>query len=128
MNNKDTFKMTYSAGEQEEIEAIRKKYIPREESKMEQLRRLDKSVNKKASAVSIAVGVTGTLIMGIGMSLIMSDFGKLLGSLALPVGVVLGAIGLAVLALAYPLYNRTSKKEREKNAPEILRLTDELLK
>lgn len=128
MNNKDTFKMTYSAGEQEEIEAIRKKYIPREESKMEQLRRLDESVNKKASAVSIAVGVTGTLIMGIGMSLIMSDFGKLLGSLALPVGVVLGAIGLAVLALAYPLYNRTLKKERKKNAPEILRLSDELLK
>lgn len=128
MKNNETFKMTYSAQQQEEIQSIREKYVPREESRMEKLRALDASATKKASMVSIIVGVVGTLIMGIGMSFIMSDFGALLGAAALPVGILCGTIGIITLALAYPLYTRTLKKQREKIAPEILRLTDELLK
>lgn len=128
MANKETFKMTYSASQQEEIQKIRSKYVPKEESKMEQLRLLDASVNKKATVVSITVGVLGTLIMGAGMSLVMSDLGSLVGAAALPAGIVIGLVGMGILALAYPLYNRTLKKEREKAAPEILRLTDELMK
>lgn len=128
MKNNKTFKMTYSAQQQEEINQIRKKYVPQEQDKMEQLRALDSSVNKKATGVSIAVGVIGTIIMGIGMSLSMSEFGKPLGSIAFPSGIVIGLIGITILVCAYPLYNHTLKKEREKIAPEILRLTDELLK
>lgn len=128
MENKETFQMTYSAKQQEEIAAIRQKYAPKEPDKMEQLRVLDASVGKKATAVSINVGIIGTLVMGLGMSLTMSEFGEIIGSLAMPVGIVLGVVGMAVLACAYPLYNRTLKKEREKIAPEILRLTDELMK
>lgn len=128
MENKDTFKMTYSADEQDEIKNIREKYLPKEENKMERLRALDNSAGKKATMVSIIIGVLGTLIMGLGMSLLMSDFGDLLGDAALPVGVALGAVGIAVLAVAYPLYNRILRKEREKIAPEIIRLSDELMK
>lgn len=127
MENNETFKMTYSAQQQEEIQAIRKKYAAPEPDKMEQLRALDAGVGKKATGISIAVGVIGTLILGTGMSLTMSDFGKLLGSLSGPLGIVLGVVGLVVLACAYPLYSRVLKKEREKIAPEILRLTDELM-
>lgn len=122
-----SFRYTYSATQQEELESIRNKYIPREESKMEQLRRLDASVTKKANIISIGVGVVGALILGVGMSMVMSDFGKLFGGMAMPLGILFGVIGLAVLSLAYPLYHRTLKSEREKVAPEILRLTDELM-
>ena len=75
MNNNETFNYTYSAKEQEEINAIRKKYaeLDKQEDKMEQLRRLDASVTKKATAVAIAMGVIGALIMGFGMSLVMTD-------------------------------------------------------
>lgn len=128
MENKETFQMTYSAKQQEEIAAIRQKYAPKELDKMEQLRVLDASVGKKATVVSIVVGIIGTLVMGLGMSLTISEFGEIIGSLAMPVGIVLGVVGMVVLACAYPLYNRTLKKEREKIAPEILRLTDELMK
>ncbi len=128
MDNKETFKMTYSAQQQEEIASIRQKYLPKEASKMEQLQALDASVNKKASMVSIVVGVVGAIIMGLGMSLVMSDFGLLLGALALPVGIVVGILGMGILACAYPIYNRTLKKERAKVAPQILKLTDELMK
>lgn len=128
MEDKESFKMTYSAQQQEEIQSIRKKYVPQAESKMDRLRALDARVTQKATMVSILVGVLGALILGCGMSLIMSDFGAALGTAALPVGIALGAIGLALVALAYPLYNRTLKKEREKIAPQILQLTDELMK
>lgn len=128
METNKTFKMTYSAQQQQEIQSIRQKYLPPEEDKMEQLRALDARVGKKASTVSIAVGIIGTLLSGLGMSLIMSEFGAPLGPLAFPVGVGLGLIGIAVLACAYPLYQRTLKKERAKAAPEILRLSEELMK
>lgn len=128
MKDNETFKVTYSAKMREEIDSIRKKYVPKEEEKMERLRMLDAKAGKKATAVSVAVGTVGALIMGIGMSLIMSDFGEFLGSLALPIGIPVGVIGIVTIALAYPIYDRTLKKERQKNAPEIIRLSDELLK
>ncbi len=128
MKNQETFKMTYSAQQQQEIEAIRQKYAPKEEDKMTILRKLDAQVTKKASGVSIVVGTIGALFLGVGMSLIMSDFGALLGTLALPVGIVAGVLGIGILSLAYPIYNRTLKKERERIAPQILKLTDELMK
>lgn len=127
MENSDTFKMTYSAQQQEEIQAIRKKYAPQEEDKMQQLRALDAGATNKAVMASLIIGVLGALIMGIGMSLVMTDFGSLLGELALPVGIAVGVVGIVLLALAYPLYNRTLRKEREKIAPEILRLSEELM-
>ena len=128
MENKEGFSFTYSAAQQQEVEAIRKKYLPQEENKMEQLRRLDRSASKKAQTWALSLGIIGTLIMGIGMSLAMSDFGSAFGSLAMAVGILVGVIGMVLLALAYPVYNRVLKKQRQRIAPEILRLTDELIK
>ena len=131
MGNNEGFNYTYSAKEQEEIKAIRKKYAASEETedKMTQLRRLDASVYSKASTAALAVGIVGALIMGIGMSLVMTDIGAVLGTvLAMIIGISIGVIGIVLVCLAYPIYNRTLKKEREKIAPEILRLTDELMK
>lgn len=131
MENKESFNYTYSAKEQEEIKAIRKKYAVQEqtEDKMAQLRRLDAGVYSKATTAALVVGIIGALIMGMGMSLVMTEIGAFLGTvMALIVGIGLGVIGIILVCLAYPLYNRTLKKEREKIAPEILRLTDELMK
>lgn len=128
---KETFNYTYSAKEQEEIKAIRKKYAAPEETedKMTQLRRLDAAVTQKATTASLVFGMIGALIMGIGMSLIMTDLGKMLGTtLALMIGIGVGIIGIVLVCMAYPIYNRILKKEREKIAPEIIRLSDELMK
>ena len=131
MENKESFNYTYSAKEQEEIKAIRKKYAVQEqtEDKMAQLRRLDAGVDSKATVAALVVGMIGALVMGTGMSLVMTEIGAFLGTvMAMIVGIGLGVIGIILVCLAYPLYNRTLKKEREKIAPEILRLTDELMK
>ena len=133
MENKESFNYTYSAKEQEEIKAIRKKYAVQEqtEDKMEQLRRLDAAVTQKATSVSLVFGVIGALILGMGMSLAMTDIGKiigLLGGMAMLVGILIGIVGIVLVSVAYPIYNSIIKKEREKIAPEIIRLTDELMK
>ena len=133
METNETFNYTYSAKQQEEIKAIRNKYVKPQltEDKMAQLRNMDASVTKKASSASLAMGVIGTLALGFGMSLSMSEFSKILNNyenLAMPIGIVTGIVGIVLICLAYPLYNAILKKEREKIAPEIIRLADELIK
>ena len=122
------FEYTYSAQRQQEVEEIRKAYLPKEEDKMEQLRKLHSIPTQKAQSASIAVGVIGALILGTGMSLCMTELGAALGRLAMIIGVAVGLIGIVLVGAAYPLYNRVLKTQREKIALEILRLSDELLK
>jgi hypothetical protein len=133
-NNGKDFKYTYSSAEQAEVRRIREKYSPKEnkeEDALTRLRRLDAEVTNKASAVSLVFGVIGILILGLGMSLIMSDLSVKLGishPLALTLGIISGLVGGALAALAYPVYNFITNRERKRIAPEILRLTDELMK
>ena len=98
---------------------------------MQVLRKLHHSATQKAQAWAIAIGVIGALILGSGMSLTMTDLGAMLGfgrEIAMLIGIAVGVVGLILVALAYPAYNRILKKTRQRIAPEILRLTDELLK
>jgi len=122
-----SFEYTYSAQQQQEIEDIRRKYLPKEENKMEKLRRLHDSATQKAQAASISAGVLGTLIFGTGMSLCLTELGTALGHLAMVIGILVGLFGLVMVALAYPVYNIVLRKERQRIAPEILRLSEELL-
>jgi hypothetical protein len=130
---KNGFTYTYSAKEQAELKKIREKYVapPQSEDKMERLRRLDASVTQTAQAVALVFGVIGTLILGLGMSLIMTDLAEILGSckdMAMGIGILVGLVGGILASLAYPLYNAIVKAKRKKLAPEIIRLTDELMK
>ena len=127
MENKtepEFFRYSYSAKQQEEIQAIRKKYLKTEsgtkEDKMEQLRRLDASVTRRGTIASLIAGILGALILGIGMCccLVWSIFVW---------GIAIGMLGIVFVLLAYPLYTRLTKKDRERIAPEIIRLTDELM-
>ena len=130
-NIETSFSYTYSAKEQEEIKRIQKKYQTREVNDIDKLRMLDAKVTEKATTVSLILGIVGALILGTGMSLIMTDFGNILGLQGITnivIGIAVGLIGLVQVTLAYPMYQRTLKKEREKIAPEILRMTEELIK
>ena len=122
MENKETFNYTYSASEQEEIKKIREKYVPKEADKMEQLRRLDAGVTQKGTVISLVVGIIGALVLGVGMCCC------LVWTKLFLLGIIVGIIGIALVSVAYPLYSYVTKKEREKIAPEIIRLTDELMK
>ena len=134
MESKNTdidFKYTYSAKEQDEIKRIRQKYMVQEEDGMTRLRKLDAKVNSKATMMSLVLGIIGALVMGTGMSLIMTDLSENFGMTVMEgmlIGVVVGLIGMILVALAYPIYKKVLKSQREKIAPEIFRLSEELLK
>lgn len=133
--DKDTnaggFHYSYSAKEQEELRQLRDKYAPREETKLERLHRLDRSVTQRAQTVSLLFGVIGVLVLGLGMSLIMTDIAATLhvdARYATLIGVVIGVLGGVLAALAYPVHELVLRRERARRAEEILRLTDELMK
>ena len=117
--NNGSFSYTYSAKQEDELKRILRKYEPRAEDKMEQLRLLDAKAEAKGMIWSLVSGVLGLLLMGGGMSLILVWQSLIFG---LPLGIV----GIAGIVAAYPLYVRITRQEREKIAPEILRLGKEL--
>ena len=118
-----SFEYTYSAKQQKEIEEIRKKYLPKEEDKMETLRRMDREAEKPGMMTSISIGTIGSLLLGIGMCCTM-----LWGSTTwiFVLGVIMGLLGLVIISQAYPMYKKITKKQREKIADQIIALSNEI--
>lgn len=124
-NDNNKFSFTYSAPtevERREIENIRRQYKPEEQSenKIERLRKLHSRVVGAATATSLCSGVIGLLIFGTGMALVL-EFGKLL------LGVILAAISVFPIAIAYPIYKRVMDNGKKKYGEEIIRLSDDIL-
>ena len=127
------FVYNYSAKEQAEVKRIREKYMsaPKAEDKMARLRKLDASVTRAAQIVALIFGIVGAIILGLGMSIIMTDLSEFMGlgnDMAMIVGIIIGIVGVVLVSVAYPIYNVIVKIKRKKIAPEIIRLTDELMK
>ena len=123
---KETFTYTYSAKEQEEIKAIRDKYVPQADggTPMERLRRLDRSAARGATVVSLLVGIVSALLLGVGLCCTMLPGWESYFVL----GIVVGVVGLVGAVATYPLYKRMVKRKRAELAPEVLRLSGELMK
>lgn len=123
LDKNKSFEFTYSAAQQNEIQKIRSKYLPKEESKMEQLRKLDKKAEQPGTIASIAAGIIGMLLLGVGMCCTMVWNQQ---TSVFVIGIVVGIIGIIITSAAYPLYKKITKKQREKIAHQIIELTDEL--
>lgn len=117
----ESFSYTYSAKQQEEVKRIRQKYIPPEENKLEQLRKLDESATRPGKFVSIVVGVISTLALGVGMccTMVWTQF-------FVP-GIIIGVIGIAGVGVSLPLYSVITKRQRGKLAPQIMQLSQVLI-
>ena len=121
MNSENIFRYSYSAKQNAEVQAIRSKYLPREESKLEELKRLDYEVSSAGLPQSLAVGIIGCLVFGLGMCIAMK---VLVGGMVL--GTLIGACGMAVMIAAYPVYRSCFRKAKTKRQPRILELIAEL--
>ena len=121
----NTFRYSYSSSLQEELQDIKKKYTgqpeSQEEDQLELLRKLDKSSTRKSTIVSIVMGAAGCLIMGIGMCCTM----VWAAAMFLP-GIIIGVAGIAMMAAAYPVYVRITKRERARIAPQVLDIIEKL--
>lgn len=125
----NTFDYTYSAQEHEELLSLQKKYKTdspadktEREATMEELRKLDKSTSRPGKILTVFMLVVGILLFGTGMSLV-TVFSETLFAL----GVVVGVIGIAIVGLTFPIRNTVNNKQKKKNAPKILALTERLL-
>lgn len=125
MNQETTFIYNYSAKDNKEIQEIRNKYLPREESKLEELKRLDYTVQNSGMIESLCAGIGGVLIFGLGLCLAMQVIGS--GVFSIVLGILLGIVGMIGMIAAYPVYRKKSQKAKAEYAPRILQLTDELM-
>ena len=125
MNQDTTFIYNYSAKENKEIQDIRSKYLPREESKLEELKRLDYTVQNSGMIESLCAGIGGVLIFGLGLCLAMQVIGS--GVFSIVLGILLGIVGMIGMIIAYPVYRKMMQKAKADYAPRILQLTDELI-
>lgn len=124
MEEKKKFTYTYSSADNNEIMRIRNKYeYAQDNSKTEQLRRLDKSVHRTAAAVSLIIGTIGSLILGFGLSCVLVWQDSMFAT-----GIVTGIIGIIISAFAYPVYRIVAAARRKKIAPKIIKLADEIMK
>ena len=119
----NTFRYNYSAARNKEVESIRRKYMPHEESKLERLKKLDLRVQMAGTIESLCFGIVGALVFGIGMCFFLDVFegGAWLTALLM----VLGAV---IMIPAYPIYRRIARKTKTELTPEILRLSEEIIK
>lgn len=124
MNQNNTFVYTYSAKENSEVQEIRKKYLPKEESKLEELKRLDNTVQLSGMTEALCAGIGGALIFGLGLCLAMQVIGH--GGFLIVLGVLLGIAGTCGMISAYPVYRKVFGETKKKLTPRILELTAEL--
>ncbi len=120
----DKFEMTYPDETHDEVKRLREKYtaetVAKKNDKFAELKKLDESVGKKACTVSLCVGVLFCMVFGAGMALCMSYQQYV-------IGIIIGVIGAAGMAVAYPIYKAVYKKQKAKVSERILKLSDELL-
>lgn len=119
----DKFTYKYSAKEYNEAKKIRDKYLPKKESKLEQLQKLDQSVTKKATTYAITFGVLSSLLLGIGLYFTIE-----LEATRFVEGIIIGCIGILGICLVYPFYKKILTKERNKISNKILQLSEEIIK
>ena len=123
--NENKFNYNYSAERHEEVSRIREKYLPKEqqeqaaENKLERLRRLDSSCESRAQTAGLVLGIVGVLVFGLSMCCFLVWEQYVLGAL-------IAAVGIPMMVLAKPVYDRVLSKARAQAAPEILRLSSEL--
>ncbi len=122
------FFYTYSADENQEVLKIRKKYMPQEKTDLQALKELDAKVRRPANVFAYVYGCVSAIIMGAGMSLVMTDIGGFLGlSDAMMPGILIGLVGMGLALTTYPIYRKILGKRKQKYASQVLELSEKVL-
>ena len=119
----NTFSYNYSASRNKEVENIRRKYMTCEKSKLEKLKKLDLYVQTAGKTESICLGVVGVLVFGLGMCFFLDVFAGATWLTAL-----LMLLGVVIMLPAYPIYRKIAQRTKKELTPEILRLSEEIIK
>ncbi len=109
------------------VQKIRSQYLERQPSELDELRALDARVRRPANIFAYSFGSLGAIVMGAGMSLVMTDLAETLGlSSPMVPGVIIGVVGMAMAIANYPIYRGILTSRRKKYAAQVLKLTEEV--
>ncbi len=110
------------------IQKIRSQYIQKADSQLDTLKALDAKVKGPVNAFAYTFGGISALVMGSGMSLVMTDLGTTLGmNDAMIPGILIGLVGMAMALINYPIYKKRLSRRQSKYASQIIALSDQLL-
>lgn len=110
------------------VQKIRTQYTEKEITELDTLKELDRKVKKPANVFAGVWGTLSAIIMGSGMSLIMTDIAATLGiSNSMVIGIAVGVAGLVMSLLTYPMYKGILNSRRQKYADKIIELSDKIM-
>ncbi|MGM9667491.1 MAG: dihydropteridine reductase [Eubacteriales bacterium] len=110
------------------VQKIRTQYTEKEHTQLDALRELDAKVKRPANVFSYIFGAIGAIIMGCGMSLVMTDIGAALGmSSPMVPGIIIGVVGLLMAIINYPIYKGILNSRKNKYADRIMKLSDKIM-
>ena len=121
MSGEMAFSYNYSASESKEAQMIRDKYLPREESALDELKRLDRAVDNAGMIPALTLGIMSCLVFGLGMCFALGALPK-----SMVLGVLFGIIGTVGMLFAYPVHRRCICKAKETHQARILELAAQL--
>ena len=111
------------------VQKIRTQYTEKQHTELDALKALDTNVKRPANVFAYIYGSIGAIVMGAGMSLVMTEIGAILGlaSTMIP-GIAVGVVGMAMVLSTYPIYKAILSSRKKKYAAEILALSEKILK
>ncbi|MCM1273260.1 MAG: dihydropteridine reductase [Clostridium sp.] len=111
------------------VQKIRTQYMEKESSQLDELKKLDGKVKKPANVFAYIFGSVAAIIMGSGMSLVMTDIGATIGiDSPMAPGIVIGVVGMLMAIINYPIYKNLLASRRRKYADEIIAFSDKIMK
>ena len=110
------------------VQKIRTQYTEKENTKLDELKALDAKVKRPANIFAYIFGSVSAVVMGSGMSLVMTDIGSTIGiDNAMVPGIVIGIIGMLMALATYPIYKKMLASRKEKYADQIIELSDKII-
>ena len=110
------------------VQKIRTQYTEKQHTELDELKALDAKVKKPANVFAYTYGCVSAVIMGAGMSLVMTEIGAIIGlASAMVPGIVVGVVGMGMALSTYPIYKKILNSRKKKFAPQIMELSEKLM-
>ena len=110
------------------VQKIRTQYTEKQHTGLDELKALDAKVKKPAHTFGYTYGCVSAIVMGTGMSLVMTDIGSVVGlASAMVPGIAIGVVGMGMVLSTYPIYKRILNSRKKKYAPEIMALSEKIM-
>ena len=111
------------------VQKIRTQYTEKQHTELDALKTLDAKVKRPANVFAYTYGSVSAIVMGAGMSLVMTEIGATIGlASAMVPGIIIGVVGMGMALITYPIYRKMLNARKKKYAPEILKLSEKIMK